>query len=41
VIAELTADTHVRNILGKLGCRSRAQAAAWAMEQGLLAPRGD
>jgi DNA-binding NarL/FixJ family response regulator len=38
VIADLTADTHVRNIFGKLGFRSRAQVAAWAAEQGLLAP---
>ena len=37
VITELTAETHVRNILGKLGVRSRARAAVWAAEQGLLA----
>jgi non-specific serine/threonine protein kinase len=28
VIAERTADTHVQNILAKLGCVSRAQIAA-------------
>jgi DNA-binding CsgD family transcriptional regulator len=37
VITELTAETHVRNILGKLGVRSRARVAVWAAEQGLLA----
>ena len=29
VISEHTVDTHVRNIMTKLGCRSRAQIAAW------------
>jgi adenylate cyclase len=33
VIAEGTAVRHVANILGKLGLRSRAQVAAWAVEQ--------
>jgi DNA-binding CsgD family transcriptional regulator len=33
VIAERTADTHVENILNKLGLVSRAQIAAWAVEQ--------
>ena len=28
VISERTADTHVANILGKLGCATRAQVAA-------------
>jgi predicted ATPase/DNA-binding CsgD family transcriptional regulator len=32
VIAERTADTHVSNLLGKLGVRTRAQIAAWAVE---------
>jgi DNA-binding NarL/FixJ family response regulator len=36
VIAEATAERHVANILNKLGCHSRAQVAAWAVEQGLL-----
>ncbi|MFC9975293.1 ATP-binding protein [Spirillospora sp. NPDC127200] len=30
VISPRTADTHVQNILGKLGFRNRAQIAAWA-----------
>jgi non-specific serine/threonine protein kinase len=33
-IAERTADTHVENILDKLGLRSRVQVAAWALAQG-------
>jgi non-specific serine/threonine protein kinase len=37
VIAEGTAGVHVDHILNKLGFRSRAQVAAWAVEQGLLA----
>ena len=39
VIAERTAHAHVGNILGKLGFPSRAQVAAWAVEQGLLTVR--
>ena len=35
VIAERTADTHVENILNKLGLVSRTQIAAWAVEQGV------
>jgi non-specific serine/threonine protein kinase len=35
-ISELTADTHVRNIRRKLGARSRAQVASWAVRQGLV-----
>lgn len=38
VISERTAENHVANILGKLGCTSRAQAAAYAVEHGLAAP---
>jgi non-specific serine/threonine protein kinase len=38
VIAEWTVDSHVRHILTKLGFRSRAQVAAWAVEQGLVSP---
>jgi predicted ATPase/DNA-binding SARP family transcriptional activator/DNA-binding CsgD family transcriptional regulator len=34
-IAERTADTHVSNILTKLGLTSRAQIAAWAVTNGL------
>lgn len=36
VIAPRTADTHVRNILGKLDLANRAQIAAWASRQGLV-----
>lgn len=35
-IGERTVETHVSNILSKLGFTSRAQIAAWAVEQGLL-----
>jgi non-specific serine/threonine protein kinase len=35
VITEWTVDTHVRHILTKLGLRSRAQVAAWAVERHL------
>ena len=38
VIAPATAERHVANILTKLGFRSRAQVAAWAVAQGLLRP---
>ncbi|HLY23993.1 MAG TPA: LuxR C-terminal-related transcriptional regulator [bacterium] len=36
VVTERTAETHVQNILNKLGFTSRAQIAAWAVAQGLL-----
>jgi non-specific serine/threonine protein kinase len=32
VIAERTADTHVSNLLGKLGAKTRSQIAAWVVE---------
>jgi predicted ATPase/DNA-binding CsgD family transcriptional regulator len=35
VISETTADSHVSHILRKLGFRSRAQIATWAVGQGL------
>lgn len=35
VIATSTTERHVANILNKLGMRSRAQVAAWAVRQGL------
>jgi non-specific serine/threonine protein kinase len=38
VIAPRTAEAHVSHILVKLGLRSRAQVAIWAMEHGLLDP---
>jgi non-specific serine/threonine protein kinase len=37
VVAERTAEGHVQSILNKLGFNSRAQIAAWAVAQGLLA----
>ena len=37
VISEKTAEVHVGNILGKLGFNSRAQAAAYAVAEGLAA----
>jgi non-specific serine/threonine protein kinase len=36
VIAEGTAERHVGNVLSKLGLRSRAHVAAWAVEHGLV-----
>ena len=36
-MSERTAATHVGNILGKLGLKTRAQVAAWAQEHGLTA----
>jgi DNA-binding NarL/FixJ family response regulator len=38
VITERTVEHHVSNILGKLGCTCRAQAAAYAVEHELTAP---
>jgi len=38
VITERTAETHVQNILNKLGFTSRAQIAAWAAQRGLRLP---
>jgi DNA-binding NarL/FixJ family response regulator len=35
-ISERTTRTHVSNILGKLGLRSRTQAALWAVREGLV-----
>jgi DNA-binding NarL/FixJ family response regulator len=37
VIALRTADNHVQHIFDKLGLSSRAQVAAWAALQGMLA----
>jgi non-specific serine/threonine protein kinase len=37
VIAPRTAETHVGHILSKLNLHTRAELAAWAVEQGLLA----
>ena len=41
VISEGTAGLHVKHILAKLGFRSRAQVAAWAVERDLVAPSRD
>ena len=41
VVTERTAETHVQNILNKLGFSSRAQIAAWAVERGLKKPKTD
>lgn len=38
VISERTTESHVTNILGKLGYSSRAQIAAWAVDIGLAQP---
>jgi DNA-binding CsgD family transcriptional regulator len=38
VLSERTVETHVRNVLAKIGVANRAQAAVWAVEQGLAAP---
>ena len=40
VITERTAETHVCRILSKLGLDSRAQIAAWVIDNGLLETRG-
>jgi len=41
VLSERTIEDHVGNILGKLGFSSRAQVAAWAVEQRLLSEPED
>jgi DNA-binding CsgD family transcriptional regulator len=35
IVSERTAETHVSNVLSKLGFTSRTQIAAWAIERGL------
>jgi DNA-binding CsgD family transcriptional regulator len=37
IVSEPTVATHVSHVLAKLGVRSRAQVATWALEVGLLA----
>ena len=39
VVSERTIETHVDHVRGKLGVRSRAQIAAWAIEHGLVATK--
>ncbi len=39
VISERTAETHVQNILAKLGVHSRTQIVAWAAGQGIVGDR--
>jgi non-specific serine/threonine protein kinase len=39
VISQRTAEAHVTHVLNKLGVRSRAQAAIWAVEHGLVRAR--
>jgi DNA-binding CsgD family transcriptional regulator len=36
-ISAPTAENHVKHVLAKLGARSRARIAAWAVAQGLTA----
>ena len=38
VVSERTVESHVGNIMFKLGVHSRRQIAAWAVEKGLVFP---
>ena len=38
VVSERTAENHVQRVLNRLGLRSRAQVALWAVQHGLLSP---
>ncbi|HEX6234587.1 MAG TPA: LuxR C-terminal-related transcriptional regulator [Jiangellaceae bacterium] len=40
-ITEKTAEVHVRNMMGKLGSRSRAEIASWAVSHGIYEPDRD
>jgi DNA-binding CsgD family transcriptional regulator len=39
MISERTADTHVSNVLGKLGLKTRSQIAVWVAERDRLSPQ--
>jgi DNA-binding CsgD family transcriptional regulator/tetratricopeptide (TPR) repeat protein len=41
VMSERTAEKHVQNILNRLGLRSRTQAAAWAVQHGVVTARAE
>ncbi len=41
VVSERTVESHVANILSKLGFTARTQIAAWAVEKGLARPKKD
>ena len=38
VLSRRTVEAHVANIMSKLGLRTRAQIAAWAVDKGLVKP---
>jgi DNA-binding CsgD family transcriptional regulator len=38
VISYRTVETHIANIMFKLGCTARSQVAAWVVEKGLMKP---
>ncbi len=41
VVSERTVESHVANILSKLGFTARTQIAAWAVEKGIARPKKD
>jgi DNA-binding NarL/FixJ family response regulator len=38
IVTKRTVETHINNILSKLGFTSRAQVVIWALEKGLTKP---